>query len=157
MSQTRVDDSRWPLVVFTAVGTQSADDLEEYFAECEVLLHRRQPYGAIYDARRSLPAGPKRRQRVVQWLSRNDALLRAYVVASGIVMSTPLQRGGLRAVLWMRPLPFPYSVETTLEGAQRFVCARLADRGCPTPPPCNWGGVRDSRVLEKSRRGVDTR
>jgi hypothetical protein len=158
MSRTKVDDSRWPLVVCTSLGEQTDEELEAYLADCDALLRRRKPYGTIIDARRSIPVGPKRRKRVVEWLSRNDALLRAYLVASGMVMSTPLQRGGLRAILWMRPLPFPYCVETSMEAARRFVCTRLAERGCPPPPPLfNWGAGLDSTVVEKSRRGVDTR
>jgi hypothetical protein len=154
MSKTRLDDSRWPLVVFTAVGEQTDADFEAYLADCDALLRRREPHGTIFDARRATPIGAKLRKRMVQWLSRNDALLRVYRVANGMVMSTPLQRGAFRAILWMRPLPFPYSVETSLEGARRFVCARLAERGCPAPPLVNWGDLLDNRSLEKTRRDV---
>jgi hypothetical protein len=145
------------LVVFTAVGEQSDADLEAYLADCEALLRRRQPHGSIYDARRSIPVGPKLRKRVVEWLSRNDALLRTYLVATGVVMSTPLQRGVFRAILWMHPLPFPYCVESSLEAARGYVCSRLAERGCPSPPLVSRGAVVDSRLVEKSRRGFDIR
>jgi hypothetical protein len=157
MSKTRVDDSRWPLVVFTAVGEQTDADLEAYLADREALLRRRQPHGSIYDARRSAPLGPKLRKRVVEWLSRNDALLRTYLVASSVVMSTPMQRGVFRAILWMRPLPFPYREETSLEAARGYVCSRLAERGCMPPPLVSWGSVADGRPSEKSRGGFDTR
>jgi hypothetical protein len=157
MSKTRLDDSRWPLVVFTAVGEQTDAEFEAYLSDCDALMRRREPYGTIFDARRAAPIGPKLRKRQVQWLSRNDALLSAYVVASGLVMSTALQRGVFRAILWMRPLPFPYSVETSLEGARRFVCSRLAERGCAAPPMFSWGTVLQNGAVEKARRGADSR
>jgi hypothetical protein len=157
MSKTRLDDSRWPLVVFTAVGEQTTEDFEAYLSECESLLRRREPHGVIFDARRSAPIGPKLRKRMVAWLARNDALLRVYVVANSVVMSTALQRGVFRAILWMRPLPFPYSVETTLEGARVFVYSRMMARGCPTPPPFDRASVLLPALREKPRRGVDSR
>jgi hypothetical protein len=55
----------------------------------------------------------------------------------------------------MRPLPFPYSVETSLEGARAFVCGRLTARGCPNPPP-SFDRAR-ALLPEKPRRGVDSR
>jgi hypothetical protein len=143
--------------VFTAVGEQTDADFEAYLTACDALLRRREPHGSIFDARRAAPIGAKLRKRMVQWLSRNDALISAYVVASGIVMSTALQRGAFRAILWMRPLPFPYSVETSLEGARRFVCSRLAERGCAAPPLFGWGSVLQDGAVEKSRRDADPR
>jgi hypothetical protein len=155
MSKTRLDDSRWPLVVFTAVGEQTKDEFEAYLADCDGLLRRREPYGVIFDGRRAAPIGPKLRMRMVEWLARNDAMLRVYIVANSMVLSTALQRGVFRAILWMRPLPFPYSVETSLEGARAFVCSRLTARGCPGPPPFDRASVLPVRP-EKPRRGVDS-
>jgi hypothetical protein len=153
MPKTRLDDSKWPLVVFTAVGDQTEDEFEAYLADCDSMLRRRQPHGIIFDARRSTPIGPKLRQRMVAWLSRNDSLLRVYVLANAMVMATPLQRGVFRAILWMRPLPFPYSVETSLEGARQFVCQRLEARGCTIPPQMNWSSGFSPKLDEKPRRG----
>jgi hypothetical protein len=153
MAKTRLDDSRWPLVVFTAVGDQTEEEFEAYLADCDALLRRREPYGVIFDARRSTPIGPKLRQRMVAWLVRNDSLLRVYIVANSMVMATALQRGVFRAILWMRPLPFPYSVETSLEGAREFVCARLEARGRPIPPPMSWSSGLRPKLDEKPRRG----
>jgi hypothetical protein len=157
MSKTRLDESRWPLAVFTAVGEQTERDFEAYLADCDVLLRRREPYGTIFDGRRAAPIGATLRKRKVEWLSRNDALLRAYRVASGIVMSTALQRGVFRAILWMRPLPFPYCVDTSLEGARRFVCMRLIERGCSPPPLFDWGSVLHDTAVQRPRRGVQPR
>jgi hypothetical protein len=153
MSKTRVDESRWPLVVFTAVGEQTHEDFEAYLADCDRLLRRREAYGSIFDARRAAPIGPKLRKRMVEWLSRNDALLRAYLVGSGLVMSTPLQRGVFRAILWMRPLPYPYTVESSLEAARAFVCSRLLERGCAAPPIASWSTLLPA-AGERPRRGV---
>lgn len=154
MSKTRLDDSLWPLVVFTAVGEQSEADFEAYLDDCDALLKRREAYGSIFDVRRAAAIGPKLRKRQVEWLKRNDSLLRAYLVGTGMVMATPLQRGVFRAILWMRPLPYPYSVETSLDAARRFVCSRLHERGCAVPPMFNWGSVLQHVSGERPRRGA---
>lgn len=143
--------------MFTAVGEQTDEEFEAYLADCDSLLRRREPYGVIFDARRAAPIGPKLRKRMVAWLARNDAMLRVYIVANAMVMSNALQRGVFRAILWMRPLPFPYSVETSLEGARAFVNSRLAARGCPTPPPFDRASVLPIPVRERPRRGADPR
>jgi hypothetical protein len=124
LSKTRLDESRWPLVIFTAVGEQTEDDFEAYLEDCDRVLARRERHSGIFDARRADPIGPKLRKRQVQWLERNDGLLRAYLVGTGMVMNSAIQRGVFRAILWMRPLPVPYCVETSLEAARRFVCLR---------------------------------
>jgi hypothetical protein len=160
MPKTRLDDSRWPLVVFTAVGEQTEKDFEEYLADCDAVLRRRQPHGTIFDARRAAPIGPTLRKRKVKWLARNEALLRGYRVATGLVMETPLQRGVLRAILWMRPLPYVYCVESSFEAARHFVCMRLSERGCAPPPVGNWSAVLASTSdgrLREGRRGVHPR
>ena len=162
MSQTRLDESRWPLVVFTAVGEQTEDEFDAFLADCDRVLRRREPHGSIFDGRRSAPIGPKLRKRQVAWLARNAALLRTYVVGSGVVINSPLQRGALRAILWMQPLPFPFVVESSFEAARRYVCARLQERGCDTPPMFNWGNVlpvaaRTGRLGERTRRDAEPR
>jgi hypothetical protein len=156
MSKTRLDESRWPLVVFTAVGEQTQTEFEAYLSDCDRLLRRREAYGSIFDARRAAPIGPKLRKRMVEWLSRNDALLRAYLVGTGMVMSTPLQRGVFRAILWMRPLPYPYTVESSFEAARTFVCSRLLERGCAAPPMPSWSTLQPPGT-EPPRRGVHPR
>jgi hypothetical protein len=123
------------------VGEQTEADFESYLADCDELLRRRQLHGTIFDARRAAPIAATLRKRQVQWLSRNDTMLRTYRVATALVMSTPLQLGVLRAILWMRPLPYPYCVESSLEAGRRYVCARLSERGCAAPPMFNWTAV----------------
>jgi hypothetical protein len=155
LSQTRLDESRWPLVVFTAVGEQTEDEFEAYLTDSDRLLHRRELYGAIFDARRGTPIGPTLRKRQVDWITRNEHLLRTYRVAMGFVMNTAVQRGVFRAILWMRPLPFPYCAESTLEPARRFVCRRLVERGCATPPMFAWDSP--AAFQPRAKRSIQTR
>lgn len=152
MSKTRLDESRWPLVIFTAVGSQTEDDFEAYLEDCDHLLARRELHGGIFDARRGEPIGPKLRKRQVQWLEQNEGLLRAYLVGTGMVMNSAVQRGVFRAILWMRPMPIPYCIESSFEAARRFVCGELVAQGCDMPPMFSWDVA--SRDLASPRRSL---
>jgi hypothetical protein len=136
-----MDESRWPLVVFTASGEQTEADFDAYLADGDVLLRRRETHGIVFDARRAAPISPKLRKRQVDWLDANHRLLETYRVASGMVMASAVQRGVFRAICWMKPLPFPYTVESSLDAASRFVCLHLSARGCAVPPVVNWAGA----------------
>jgi hypothetical protein len=62
-----------------------------------------------------------------------------------------------RAITWMRPLPYPYCVEASLEAARNFVCQRLIERGCAPPPLFGWGSVLHDTAIDRSRRGAEPR
>lgn len=134
MPKTRLDESRWPLVVYTASGEQTDADFDAHLADAERLLARREPYGVIFDARQGTPVNPKLRRRHVEWLRRNDVLLSQYCVALGMLVASPIQRGAFRAILWMTHLPYPFCVESAFEPARRFVLEHLTRRGCQLPP-----------------------
>jgi hypothetical protein len=138
MAKTRLDESRWPLVLYTAIGDQSDEDFEAYLADADRVLARRERHGVIFDARRASPIGPKLRKRQVEWLRQNDRQLRAQCVALGMLLSSPIQRGVFRAIMWMNPLPYPYSVEVRFDAARLFVCQHLERSGCAAPPIPRW-------------------
>jgi hypothetical protein len=126
------------LVVLTAVGEQTEQDFEGYLAKADRLLQRRELYASIFDARRAAPIGPRLRKRQAEWIKQNEPLLRSFVVATSLVMTSALHRGIFRAISWMQPLPYPHSIDTSLAKARDFTCAHLAKRGCPTPPMFGW-------------------
>jgi len=138
LAKTHLDDSRWPLVIFTAIGEQSEDDFEAYLADADALLRRRERYASIFDTRRAAPIGPILRRRQAQWLAQNEELLRTYLVATSLVMTSALHRGILRAIMWLKPLPCPYSIEPSFAAARAYVCSQLAASGCAQPPWFGW-------------------
>jgi hypothetical protein len=155
MAKTRLDESRWPLIVYTAIGDQTDEDFDAYLADADRVLSRQERHGVIFDARRASPIGPKLRKRQVDWLRENDRRLRARCVALGMLLSSPIQRGVFRAILWMNPLPYPYSVEVRFEAARRFVCQHLERRGCTVPSVPRWDQLLSSP--EERLRSLDHR
>jgi hypothetical protein len=167
LAKTHLDDSRWPLVIFTAIGEQSEDDFEAYLADADALLRRRERYASIFDTRRAAPIGPILRRRQARWLAQNEEQLRAYLVATSLVMTSALHRGILRAIMWLKPLPCPYSIEPSFGAARAFVCAQLAANGCAQPPWFGWNesmerlqlrvGASAAAFLERTRPPADPR
>src|SRR5262245_49751077 len=150
MAKTRLDESRWPLVVYTALGDQTEEEFEAYLADADRVLSRKERHGIIYDGRRATPIGPKLRKRQVEWLRDNDRELRTHCVALGMLLTSPVQRGVFRAILWMTPLPYPYSVEIRFEAARRFVCQHLERSGCVVPRFPRWDQLFPT-AIERAR------
>ena len=105
MARATVDDSEWPLVVAVTPSQMSSEEYGDYLARLGALLDREERFALLVDSRRLLAISAKDRQRTAQFLK--DAAPRAnrYFVAAGVVLATPLQRGILRAVLWVHRLP----------------------------------------------------
>jgi hypothetical protein len=150
MPKTRLDESRWPLVVYTAFGHQTEEEFDAYLADADRVLGRRERHGVIFDARRAHPIGPKLRKRQVDWLRQHDRQLRANCVALGMLLNSPVQRGVFRAILWMTPLPYPYAVESSFEAGRRFVCHYLERHGCAVPATPRWDQLLPPRTERPS-------
>ena len=58
-------------------------------------------------------------------MKHNDALLRTYSAGSAFVISSPLVRGGLTAILWLQALPSPFIVVATRPEAESWARAQL--------------------------------
>ncbi len=126
MSVPRLDDSSWPLVIFTAVGTTTEVDHDQHLADVYALLSRRERFSIVFDLSDAAPITAAGRKKQVDWMVKNRSMLKAYLIGIGFVMPSPVWRGVLRAILWMRPLPFPHVVENDVGTATRWVSLQLS-------------------------------
>ena len=127
------DRSRWPLVVFTSRRALSESDFESYLAEYDRLLAREERYAAIFDAREAKPLDVKLVKRQAQWMEQNAAALKRLNVGIAFVIPSPLIRGVLRAILWMRPMPQPYNVCEAMPQALDWATRRMRQNGLRVP------------------------
>lgn len=133
------------------MGDQTDEDFDAYLADAERVLRRRERYAIIIDARRATPLGPKLRKRQADWLRAHDTELRAHCVALGMILNSPVQRGVFRAISWMAPPPYPYTIESSFEGARHFVSQHLERHGCALPPIPRWWQLLGARAPRSSR------
>lgn len=129
-----IDDSRHPLVLVTFAGTATDAEFQSYLERMETLvLQRRETNCTILDASRAGDTPAKQRRMQAEWLKRNDALLKAYSVGTAFVITSPLVRGLLTAILWLTPMPTAHVVVASIDEAEAWARARLRERGVAVP------------------------
>jgi len=134
MQEPHVDDRHFPLVVNIIPERIRAEQLPAFFAKSEAVLRRRQPYVTITDATacRELPNAMVRKA-LADWSKEFDPLMKQYTLGSAIVITSPLVRGGLTALFWLAPPPYPQQVVPTLPEAIDVVSRFYTASGRPLP------------------------
>lgn len=134
MLEPRVDDRYFPLVVNTIPERLRAEDLPRFLAESERVLKRREPYVTISDTSRTreIPNATVRKA-LAEWNERVEPQMKQFTLGSAIVITSPLVRGGLTALFWLAPPPYPQQVVATVEDALEVVTRYYSASG-RTPP-----------------------
>jgi hypothetical protein len=132
MTQTasiEVDETRFPLVVVTFVGVATDAEFEAYLERMSDVMARREVTATVLDASRAGPTPPKQRARQADWIKANADVLRRYSAGSAFVITSPLIRGLLTAILWLAPMPQAHDVFSSRAAAEQWAVARLRARG----------------------------
>jgi hypothetical protein len=128
------DDSLWPLLTVSFVGSNSLQDLDAYLATLEGYLHRGERYAVIFDTLRLTTAPSlELRQRQIDWNRKNTPLLRQRSLGTAFVITSPFIRLGLSIMYQVSPPPTPYTVVGELEAARRWVSTCFRSAGLPPP------------------------
>jgi hypothetical protein len=120
-----VDESRWPIVVYTLEGVLDDAELEGYVEHGRRTLARGEPYVVVIDGSRVGPVSAYGRFRGVQFSKENNDKLRTLCKGSAIVITSPLLRFIAMTMWVIAPMPMPYAVCATLEEALEWAQARL--------------------------------
>jgi hypothetical protein len=125
-----IDDSRHPLVLVTFVGGATDAEFQDYLDRMEKLVVlRRETNCTILDATRAGDTPAKQRRMQSEWLKRNETLLAKYSAGTAFVITSPLVRGLLTAILWVSPMAAPHTVVATVDEAEAWAIARLREHG----------------------------
>ena len=129
-----IDDSRWPLVVVSWLGTTvTASEIDRFLQKGDEHLARREPYVALHDGVRATGIDAAQRKRLAAHVDANRAALAKYCVAAAIVASSPIVRGIVTAVNWMSPPPMSQRVFGTRANAESWLRELLRARGVSLP------------------------
>ena len=138
---TTYDDRRWPLLICTAVGESTDDDLAAYTAFLLTKLRRKEIHAVILDATRGKTMRSTHRRAIADFNHQNEAELKRYRAGLALVTPSAALRGMLTAVYWLFKPPFPYAVFETLPEAEAWAQKRLDERQHgpeSVPPPSGW-------------------
>lgn len=125
MPAITIDESRWPLVVMTIVGTPTDAEVDAMLEGSARNLRRSGRQVGILDLTRADRPPPVQRKKHAAWMNENAELLRARSAGMAFVITSPLVRGILTAIMWIQPLPMEHTVVATYAEAERWAMAQL--------------------------------
>jgi len=124
----KVDETHWPLAVFTFGGQVTAEELEAYLKASERMLKRNEQYIGLVLTEKMSPLELPLMRRQAAWIKEHHAQLRDQSLGVALVIPSAMLRGVLKAILWLQPMPQPHSVTSTTEEALAWIRARLRTR-----------------------------
>ena len=126
----------WPIVVSTIIGKEHSEEtLREAYGAWTGYMERG-PHVLIMDMTRGTAgATAAQRARVAAWIEQNEPLLRARKqLAHVMVMDSPVMRGIVTAVFWLRPAANPHYTARTLNEAVDIALRCLREAGLRIDP-----------------------
>lgn len=125
MGSIKFDHSDFPLVRVTFVGDATNEEFAAYLAEMGQLFLRRKPNATVLDAREAGMTPATQRRMQAEWIREHEDDLRRFSRGTAFVISSPVIRGALTAILWLQPMPQPHVVVATVAEAEAWAKARL--------------------------------
>lgn len=116
------DASRWPLVVVRVDGTPTTrEHVLEFIASQRSMLARGEPFVEIADSRDAKVISALERKLLADWLGESEQQSKRLCVALAVLISSPVIRGAMNAVLWIRSPSFPMHMCGTEDEVVRFL------------------------------------
>jgi len=128
-----LDDSQWPLLLVTFSGTSSAQDFDVYLSQLSAALGRGEKYLCILDSSQSAAPTLEQRQRLVQWVQRNESALRQRSIGSAYVITSPFVRLAMNIMYQLKPPPMPHVIVADIKVARAWAAGRFRAAGLPVP------------------------
>lgn len=123
------DDSRWPLLRLLLPGTLSSQGHEECLATFSGYVRRREKFILLVDVSRVGLVPLDQRWRQVEWFEEHDDLLRETLLGTALVLTSPVVRLSISAILFFKPLPLPLATFATRDEAEAWAAQRLEEEG----------------------------
>jgi hypothetical protein len=116
------DVSRWPLVVVRVDdGPTTKEHVAAFVASQRAMLARREPFVEIADAMNASVISAVERRLLADWLKESEPLAAPLCVGIGVLVSSPIVRGALNAVLWLKSPVYPMHVCSSDDDAVSFL------------------------------------
>lgn len=121
-----------PVFLARRVGFTRLEDMQRMLDRAHACLTQG-PGVLVYDSGAE-PAGrpdARARQLTAEWMSEHEAFLLERCLGVDFSFPTPLSRGVLTAIFWLKAPPFPHRVHPTCRAALRSALARLTRDDTP--------------------------
>lgn len=121
-----VDDSQWPLVTMRLEGEMGDELAQAHIAAVRSLLDRNHRFALIRIPNVNRPPNAGQRRMMVEHLTTDRARLARLCVGAAFVITSPVVRGGLTAILWVAPMPHPHIIVGAQAEAEAWCRQRIA-------------------------------
>lgn len=124
------DSSAFPFV-FVRYAPENATDAEvrDFIADQRRILHMKRRFILLVDATRPTSSSSTHRRMYADWMKEAEELSRLYCAGIVLVVSNPVMRGAMQAVLWFFTPPMPIVMVGTLEEAARRTTDMMRKEG----------------------------
>lgn len=122
------DETRWPVVVHTTVGTPTDAQVDAFIARADAILRRRTPHVVVFDNSNAGKASAYMRQRSMDWLRENGPLMTQHCAGVALVFRSAALRFVMSTVMLVTSHAAPYEVCATLPEALGWAERQLASR-----------------------------
>lgn len=123
-----IDTSRWPLISYTAPAEVSDDEMREVMRESATLRALGQLHALLLDVRATSSLTPVQRKMITDSMGENPEMQREITAGVALVFSSPILRGILTAIYWVRPAVVPTRVFATPDAAATWLLGELHKR-----------------------------
>jgi len=133
VSTSRVEfkEDLYPLVVIELHGQVSDAQFHEYTRRLDALVPRPEKRVILYDLRAGTTLTYEQRQWQAEWQKKNAEAIRQMNLGVLFVITNPLLRVIVRAVLFLQPIGCPTQTFASIEEAHRRACELLEQGGNP--------------------------
>ena len=137
MPAIQFDESRWPVLSITFTAEPTDEEFAEYLDRySKVYIGRRERYALVLITAPGLPmTKPAQARAQANWIRDNEDVIENLCAGIAFVLPSPVQRGVLRAILWMQGLPAPHRVFQDVDEGHRWVDSLFKPPSVATPPP----------------------
>lgn len=105
----------------------SGPEWDEYLDFCSARLQEGRPVALIHDHRKGGAPNALQRKKLQDLLDELHSAM-SLLRASAIVSRSAIVRGALTALTWLRPLPYPVKVFSTVEDARDWCAGEMGHR-----------------------------
>lgn len=127
------DDSHWPLLGVRLTGEPSRLEFESFLDRCTQYLKRGERHLCILDVSALRLLSTEQRQRHVEWLEENAALMHRTLLGLAYVITSPTVVLTMSVIFHFRPPPVPYTIVPQLDAARVWAARHLDEAGLRDP------------------------
>jgi hypothetical protein len=125
MSGILVDETRWPIITVTTIGSCSDEEFEGYLSQMTQSLRRKTRVAVIIDTTQASHTPSHQRKRQAEWMREHKEVLTLYSAGMVFVSKSAVLRFVLSSIFLIQSPPCDYSVTSSLLAAAEWVHWRL--------------------------------